>query len=541
MSLFTTVAIFTTLSLQQSPPQADDKPKFGTVSGTVLDDRTGTPLRRARVSLRPRVSGLADMTVETTDAGNFRIAGIEPGHYGLVAARDGYLGPGIPRRGPFRMPRVFKIEAGDEIRDVEFRMEPWAVVDGKVRYFDNADPAVGIPVYLYRKAYARGRQSYIVAAQTRTDDRGYFRMHGLTPGSYTLAAIYDKPIDRVRKEDAPLDAPSREPSYASVFYPSGQRITDAMPVRLQAGQELTGLDMSLERAESIRVTGSIRDSCTGLLSAGANLEVARVDDKGALLAANAEVLQQSGEFTIRGLTPGTYVLTAAAAPIRGQPGCPARTDRRILTVSYEPISQFQLLLQMDQATRFSVLVDGRPAQDPRALGIRLEPKTPGWPILTPGSSEDPRIRRSFPATLTAEMIPQETYDIFVDRMPSVDGYQMEPYMAIAGASVTIRVSTKGAKVYGTVYDSKKIPLPGTVVTMIPESRRPQLYREGYVDGNGIFLIEGLAPGRYIAVPWLDNPPCEVMNPDDWAQCEWFGKAITVKAGESASLELDLKN
>ena len=71
-------------------------------------------------------------------------------------------------------------------------MTPWAVVSGKVK-FDDAEPAVNVAIQLYREYFSRGRHGYALAASTRTDDRGDYRMHGLEPGSYYVAALYQAP------------------------------------------------------------------------------------------------------------------------------------------------------------------------------------------------------------------------------------------------------------------------------------------------------------------------------------------------------------
>ena len=509
------------------------KPVVAGMSGFVLSNANGQPLRRARISLTPRITGLADNVVETNDNGEFTFSRIEPGAYGIQATRDGYL-PGIyARSGPFRLPRVISLDAGDSLKDVTFRLEPWAVIDGKVR-FDDGEPALGVPVYLYQKVYFRGRQIYRVAAQTRSDDRGYFRLHGLAAGSYTLAAVYNKPVEKL-KEDAPLKSPDREPSYASVYYPSGPRITDALPIRLTAGQELTGLDMSLEKVQTVRVSGSLTDGCTGLLTSGANLEVLRTDDTGATIATHAEVRQATGKFVIRGLGPGLYVLHATLAPVPGRPGCPERTERYLLTVASEPVDEMKLLLSNDLTTIANVVTDDKTTTfDANRFAIQLEPRTPGRPIVTLRKQE-----RGFRGDFIASLNAHESYDVFIDRLPSPDMYLLPPYAISPGDRQTIRIGTRGARLIGTVYDEKKKPVPGAVISVIPESYQPQLFREGYVDTNGLFTVRGLAPGSYIAVAWLDTPPCELNVPGDVEVCRLKGKTFTVKENEQKLIELDL--
>jgi hypothetical protein len=522
------------LWIAQTP---DPPPKAGAASlarigGVVLSNANSQPLRRARVTLAPRIAGLGGSTVETSDSGEFSFENIEPGQYGLQVTRDGYLPGYSARSGPFRLPRVMNLQPGESLKDVTFRLEPWAIVDGKVR-FDDAEPALNVPVYLYQKVYFRGRQIYRVAAQTRTDDRGYYRMHGIGPGTYSLAAVYNKPVEKP-KENEPLKAPDREPSYASVYYPSGTRITDALPIRLTSGQELTGLDMFLERTETVRVSGDLTDGCTGQFAPGATLEVVRTDDGGATIATNAEIRQFGGKFVIRGLGPGSYLLQATLAPVSGRPGCPERTEIYPLTVGAEPVDNVSVMLANDMPTRFFVVTDDKlKTFNASGFPVKLEPRTPGRPIVTIARVDR---RPEYTASLNA----RQTYDIFIDRFPEEDMYQLPPYSIEPGGSHTIRIGTQGGRAAGTVYDSvTKKPLPGAVVTFIPESYQPQLFREGYVDTNGIFTARGLAPGSYIAVPWLDVPPCQVNVPAEVESCRAKGKTFTAKAGEQAVLELEV--
>ena len=141
--------------------------------------------------------------------------------------------------------------------------------------------------------------------------------------------------------------------------------------------------------------------------------------------------------------------------------------------------------------------------------------------------------------LSANLNAREEYDVFLDRLPSEEMYLLPPYSISPGGAHEIRVGTRGARITGTVYDSQKKPVPGSVISIIPESYRPQLFREGYVNENGIFIVRGLAPGAYIAVAWLDVPPCELNVPRERESCRLKGKSFTVKEGEQSLLELDL--
>jgi hypothetical protein len=70
---------------------------------------------------------------------------------------------------------------------------------------------------------------------------------------------------------------------------------------------------------------------------------------------------------------------------------------------------------------------------------------------------------------------------------------------------------------------------GATVMLIPDPPlgRIQSYRTAFADEYGNFLVKGLAPGSYVLLAWLDQPPCEVYNPDDVPACLSHGVLVEV--------------
>jgi Carboxypeptidase regulatory-like domain len=68
----------------QSPTLPGDS-LGGWIEGTVVNDRTGLPLKRANVVLRPAKAGVNSIAVETDDKGVFAIRNLEVGRYSLSA------------------------------------------------------------------------------------------------------------------------------------------------------------------------------------------------------------------------------------------------------------------------------------------------------------------------------------------------------------------------------------------------------------------------------------------------------------------------
>jgi hypothetical protein len=83
---------------------------------------------------------------------------------------------------------------------------------------------------------------------------------------------------------------------------------------------------------------------------------------------------------------------------------------------------------------------------------------------------------------------------------------------------------------------------GARIALIPESPADHLqsYRETAANEYGIFQIAGIPPGKYTLVGWLDDPPCDVYDPDGLDGCRTAGTMVTVDANSQQSIALNIK-
>ncbi len=78
--------------------------------------------------------------------------------------------------------------------------------------------------------------------------------------------------------------------------------------------------------------------------------------------------------------------------------------------------------------------------------------------------------------------------------------------------------------------------------LVPDPPRGRLqdYRQASADQYGQFQIRGVAPGKYTLVAWLEDPPCEVYDPEALDACRAVGAAVTVDAASDQNLTLSMK-
>jgi hypothetical protein len=107
-------------------------------------------------------------------------------------------------------------------------------------------------------------------------------------------------------------------------------------------------------------------------------------------------------------------------------------------------------------------------------------------------------------------------------------------------AMDVVLSTRGGGVNGrAVTIDPQVVASGATVMLIPDPQlgRLQSYATTYADESGNFLANGLAPGSYILLAWLDQPPCEVHNPDDLPACLAHGVRVEVPEGGSGSVQV----
>ncbi len=182
----------------------------------------------------------------------------------ITVQRDGYLPLSSGRIGDYKMPPIFSVSSGQTIDSFVFRMTPQGVVTGKVK-FDDAEPASNVAIQLYRSYYDRGHHGYATAASARTDDRGEYRVHGLEPGTYYVAALCIK-RRRVRRRPAEeqiahgctRQSAARAELCGHVFPAGTKRMSGGgAGRRSRRASEVGGIDIFLTLVHTVHVRGRV--------------------------------------------------------------------------------------------------------------------------------------------------------------------------------------------------------------------------------------------------------------------------------------------
>lgn len=263
------------------------------LAGTVRSP-DGAPLARARVATERSEANEYDSgtSVRTDEGGRFELRGLRSGARALRADHDGFLATELD---------LGVLRPGEERADLEVVLGTGSELAGRLLWPDGT-PAQGVTVFLFEAPEPGADPSpfELASVRLRTDDQGRFSTAGLqTPGPFELRATA-----RPRGELA-------ERLAAAGMLPEEGRRRAELNVRRQgvrAGER--DLVLMLTGGETLR--GRVVDP-TGRPVARARLVVQPARG----FPVHHNVRDADGTFSISGLEPGRYTLSASAGAGRG--------------------------------------------------------------------------------------------------------------------------------------------------------------------------------------------------------------------------------
>ncbi len=178
---------------RDATPPAQTVSAAGTavLSGSlVIDESDPHPVRRAVIHLAGR-EGSSTRLAATDDDGRFVLAHVPAGSYSLWASKPGYVTTYYGSRHPGRGPGVPIAIADGGRLSVSLRMLHGAAITGTIAD-EHGRPVSNLPVQAVQmEAHqaAVALPSTTPAASASTDDRGIYRIYGLAPGTYLVAAV----------------------------------------------------------------------------------------------------------------------------------------------------------------------------------------------------------------------------------------------------------------------------------------------------------------------------------------------------------------
>ena len=296
---------------QQPQPQTPGAPAPTTASiaGRLLDATTGEPIVGGVVVLR-EFNSRDQRVVRTNDTGEFVIVDLPATTYALHASALGYVGrqygqphalePGVP----------IELRDGETRRQVDVALRPGGAIAGRVTTQDG-QPLAFAEVEALRPQLERSLRVLVPVGRAESNVRGEFRIIGLPPGHYYIAAI--DPAD-----EGTEDATGRI-RWAQTFYPGTASPGAAEWVRLTSGATLTAVNFPLLNTSRVSVRGQLINPDDGTLATGSLIMRPESNEGLGLGTAESAVVRPDGTFEFANVSPGDYRLRASARTVRPGP------------------------------------------------------------------------------------------------------------------------------------------------------------------------------------------------------------------------------
>ncbi|MGA2592571.1 MAG: carboxypeptidase regulatory-like domain-containing protein [Bryobacteraceae bacterium] len=521
----------------QTPPSP-----YAAISGVVLNDATGGPIRRAIVTLSTLDTPPLDAVTFTESNGAFGFTAIPPGKYQLHVDMEGFQHAWFGASTPRRPPGTLALAAGDVRFGITFRLRPVGSISGVVLDPDG-DPVPSAQIRLLKAGYERRKPNYAQVGFAVSDDLGRYRLDA-GPGQYiVMAAESYQAAAVIQPEAAPGQAASQK-WYAVQFYPDASRMSSAAPVSLAPGKDLEGIDFHLTTRAAAPLHGKVVLPDDVPANSHVQIGVFPQDvpnSRDQIRGANA--FAPNFEFEILNLTAGPYVIVATLAGA-------GRHYRAMERIELPPAGQ-SLTLHLDRAIDLTGRVD-----------LEGGGERPSGPLrVTLISGDFPPVNNQ----LAAEMQPDGSFTI-PNVVPGIWDIGVEPVprggyikamllgdrdvltedMTIAPntrESLRIVVSTRGAVVTGTVAVPENVPRsPRASVLLAPSGKYEHVlnfYAVAAADDSGHFEFKGVTPGRYKLYAFEEMEPAAYDDPGFLKPFEKQSEAFDVAEGAHVKRQTQL--
>jgi protocatechuate 3,4-dioxygenase beta subunit len=570
--------------LAQPPPS--EAPKTARLEG-VVRSTAGQPIARASVRLQGPAAPQSlptNIAATTDEEGKFVFDGVPPGrNYRLSAQRPGFVNAQYGARGPNQAGTPLTLTAGQVLKDLQIEMIPQGVISGRVTD-RNGDPVASAQVIAVRSAIQRGARQFVPGGAAATNDQGEYRIANLPPGRYYLS---------VSERNALLGAVQRTAGAAAqetnltTYYANSPDLRSAVPIDITAGAELRGIDVRLLRGRAYSIRGRILDP-NGAPPAGQLLLNAVPKEEGnspsLVTALSGRALQPTRPpdhaFEFSGLTPGTYVISAATqATVNGQPAAPLWV-RAEVTIADKDVNDLVIRASAGATLAGTVRLEGgeiqsllppdpaKPGAAPAGLPAGVVVAVAAANILTPvgrpsvtlaeisstplGGARPGQLQPD--GSFKLEGVGPSRFRVNVTALP--DGVYVKSVTfggqnitngvldltSGAGGSLDIVLSSKAADITGVVRNDKGEAVASAPVSLWP--RTPPAgdplggMRAAVADQNGGFQFRSLPPGEYYLAAW-DHPEATLMMGGELLS-KFTGDAAKIELSESAHTAIEVK-
>ena len=454
---------------------------------------------------------------------------------------------------------------GGSAQDVNATPQPRSTIQGHV--FDDARrPVRAASVSVQKVEFAGGMKN---ERTVLTDEKGEYRVDDVPPGQYYVSAVVNTPGSFTPNPRDRAPQP-RKVGFGPTFYPGTTWFAYAHRVSVYAGDQVAGIDITLEKKRLARLSGKLVSSRHALKD-GAHVALApaasigRAGLKGFL---GVSQVTADGEFVIDAFPPGEYVLQGLSIPLRAVEeialtgrSAPLTADADAefgsmpLTVDGTDVTNLQLMLARGGRIRGRVTIDER-AFRPAGVRVAIRAEPTGSQSLsigvndarigTDGGFEIGGVTGEFVLRLSGDVSGISLKRVQVDGRDVTDtGVFVNP--GEDAGTVDVILTSHSSVVTGRIIAGDRGAHSRCQV--IAFSQEPERWSwaatryvgVGQVGADATFRLEGLPQGKYFAIAVTQVEDGQWLDPDYLRTLVRQAKTFELREGERKALNLPLKS
>ena len=516
-----------------------------------------------------RADGPGGATAITDDEGRFTFANLPSGRYLLGVHKPGFVRMNYGETRPGRPGSAIVVASGQPVTDLTLRISPGAVITGAV--VDPAGaPASDVEVYVFASRMRSGQRHLEELKTVMTDDRGVYRIFGLAPGTYVVAATTrfrfgsgaareTTAADVQRALGTGTKPAATEPrrasvGFAAVYYPGTVDSAAASAITLAAGQERAGVDFMLQLIPLSSVTGRL--TWPGVRGRNEPAHVIMVPLAQSPWLHGMEFDSAVGDdltFRFPHVAPGRYAIVAQTATVRpdAEGAAAAAAEAEPLSAVHEidvhgaDVENIVLALQPGASVSGRIVVPRAASIDVGSVSLELRP-----PTTRPVAMRPPHIRVNPDGTFEIGGITPGAYRLFVRSRPEggipvssvmVNGVNAldDPVDFRSGVRVDDAVVTfteSPTELSGVMQDASGRPAPEHFIVVFSPQRNRWFRDSRYIQAvrpatDGRYVIRGLPSGEYLIAALTDVEEDEWFDPSFLEQLLPSAIKISLREGE----------
>ena len=296
----------------QTPPvQTPAKDPSASVAGRVTIGGKPAPGITVFVATTGSMFDTKTVAKATTDEdGNYRITGLAAGSF-KIAPIGKALAP-APDSQTKQLSQTVNVAEAEAITKVDFALVRGGVITGRVTDPDG-NPIIGERVAVTGPdgAQVQMQLAGLMEGRNKTDDRGIYRIYGLSPGNYKVS------VGQAAGSGMTSVMGMGGSQYLKTFYPGVQDEARATVLEVSEAEEVTNIDITAGKSASgFAVSGRVVDADSG--QPVPNLYIAYSQNKeGELemggMSFTGSQSDANGKFRLENVKPGRYAAFTMAA------------------------------------------------------------------------------------------------------------------------------------------------------------------------------------------------------------------------------------